>query len=265
VCQGDRVTESLVEILARLPRNALPDRLAALRGVVRFETTGAKGRTLDASTLRFEGGAVDPADTEPDVTIRAEPDVLTGIVAGERNAGLEYLRGSLDLRGDADLALAVGGLFRRPGTGEPVDPRDLDPVEVATVLGQVKGDHLKQVMRSGFRDVVLGEIFRRLPEFVNPGKAARTDLTVGFRLTGHPSGEIERYVVHVRAGRAVVTAGDPGGERDATVTCEGHDFLRLATGHLNPVLGVLRGHLKVRGDQAKALQLSSVIDIPQAG
>jgi putative sterol carrier protein len=48
------------------------------------------------------------------------------------------------------------------------------------------------------------------------------------------------------------------------VTCEGHDFLRLATGHLNPVYGVLRGHLKVKGDQTKALQLSSVLDIPQA-
>ena len=48
------------------------------------------------------------------------------------------------------------------------------------------------------------------------------------------------------------------------MTCEGHDFLKLATGHLNPVFGVLRGHLKVKGDPAKALQLSSVIDIPQA-
>lgn len=39
--------------------------------------------------------------------------------------------------------------------------------------------------------------------------------------------------------------------------------MRAAPGHLNPVLGVLRGHLKVRGDQARALQLSSVLDIPQ--
>ena len=66
-------------------------------------------------------------------------------------------------------------------------------------------------------------------------------------------------------GTATVTSGDNDAvERDATVTCEGHDFLKLATGHLNPVFGVLRGHLKVKGDRAKALQLSSVIDIPQA-
>ena len=42
------------------------------------------------------------------------------------------------------------------------------------------------------------------------------------------------------------------------------EFLRLATGHLSAVTGVLRGQLKVRGDKAKALQLSSVIDFPKA-
>ena len=104
------------------------------------------------------------------------------------------------------------------------------------------------------------------PDFVDPGKAARVRLAIGFRLTGNPSGQVERYLVRVDDGAASVTAGDTGdaGERDATVTCEGHDFLRLATGHLHPVFGVLRGQLKVRGDQVKALQLSSVIDIPQA-
>ena len=48
------------------------------------------------------------------------------------------------------------------------------------------------------------------------------------------------------------------------MTCEGHDYLRLATGHLNPVTGVLKGQLKVKGDKAKALQLSTVINIPRA-
>jgi putative sterol carrier protein len=61
-----------------------------------------------------------------------------------------------------------------------------------------------------------------------------------------------------------VSEGDEGDEdRDATLTCEGHDYLRLATGHLNPVTGVLKGQLKVKGDRAKALQLSSVINIPR--
>jgi putative sterol carrier protein len=265
----EEVRPAAVEgILARLHEYAVADRLAALHGVVRFDLE-RRGTLLERHGLAFAGGEMvlrpGMGETEPaDVVLRTSVLRFVRIVSGELNAGLEYLRGKLDIDGDAMLALAVGGLFRVPGSGEvAVDPTMLDPVEVATALGEVRGDHLRKVMASGFRPVVLSEIFRRLPDFVDERKAARTDLTIGFRLLGNPSGEVERYVVRLRQGVATVTCGDAGEDRDATVTCEGHDYLRLATGHLNPVTGVLKGQLKVRGDKAKALTLSSVIDIPK--
>jgi putative sterol carrier protein len=264
----------LHELLASLASYAVPERLAEVRTVLRVEVAERRRHPV-AATARIADGAVEvlpgPDGPDPDVLLRARPDVVAGVVRGELNAGLEFLRGTLDIEGDTDHALAVGGMVRLAGTRDtPVDPRALDPVAVAGALGEVRGDHLRKVMRSGFRPVVLGEIFRRLPDFVNPRKAAKVHLVVGFRLTGNPSGEVERYVVTVDHGTARVEpvaagAGETGdtGERHATITCEGHDFLKLATGHLNPVFGVLRGHLKVRGDQARALQLSSVLDIPQ--
>lgn len=263
--------ETLSGLLERLPEHAIADRLAGIEGDVRLEV-GEPGGPQVSRTVRFDRGAVTvvgAGDGAPDVVLRTSLERFAAIVAGEANAGLEYLRGTLEIEGDADLALAVGGIFRVPGTADvAVDPRALDPVDVAEVLGEVDRQHLEKVMVSGFRGVVLGEIFRRLPEFVNPRKAARVELVVGLRLTGHPSGEVERYVVRVDRGTATVSAGVSAGadtdDRDATVTCQGHDFVLLATGHLNPVVGVLRGRLKVRGDQARALQLSSVIDIPRA-
>ncbi len=256
-------------ILARLHEFSVPERVARLHGVIRFDLQ-QRGTLLERHALAFDDGTM---ELRPDVDEQAPSDVVLStsvlvfirLVSGERNAGLEYLAGALDIDGDADLALGVGGIFRVPGTDSvAVDPTALDPVDVATALKRVKGDHLAKVMHSGFRTVVLGEIFRRLPDFVDPKKAAKVQLRVGFRLTGAPSGQVERYVVEVDRGMATVTTGDEGGDRDATVTCEGHDFLRLATGHLSPIAGVLRGQLKVKGDRAKALQLSSVIDIPQA-
>jgi putative sterol carrier protein len=256
-------------ILGRLHEFSVPERVARLHGVIRFDLQ-QRGTLLERHALAFDDGTM---ELRPDVDERAPADVVLStsvltfirLVSGERNAGLEYLGGGLDIEGDADLALGVGGIFRVPGTESvAVDPTALDPVDVATALKRVKGEHLAKVMHSGFRTVVLAEIFRRLPEFVDPKKAAKAQLRVGFRLTGAPSGEVERYVVEVDRGMATVTSGDEGGDRDATVTCEGHDFLRLATGHLSPIAGVLRGQLKVKGDRAKALQLSSVIDIPQA-
>lgn len=266
----DEIRSVAIEgILARLHEYAVHERLALLHGVVRFDLE-RRGTLLERHALAFDHGSLDlvahvPADQHADVVLTTSVVRFVRIVSGERNAGLEFLSGKLDIDGDAELALALGGIFRVPGTDHvAVDPRELDPVEVARVLGHVKGDHLKKVMRSGFRPVVLDEIFRRLPDFVNERKARNADVTVGFRLLGSPSGEIERYVVRVRDGAATVSVGDDGAERDATVTCEAHDFLRLATGHLNAVTGVLRGQLKVKGDRTKALQLSSVLDIPSA-
>jgi putative sterol carrier protein len=243
--------------------------VSRLEGVVRFDLH-QRGKVLERHALAFDDGTMEPrleVDDQAPADVVLNTSVLTFIrlVSGERNAGLEYLAGRLDIEGDADLALGLGGIFRVPGTDSvAVDPTALDPVDVASALKGVRSDHLAKVMHSGFRAVVLGEIFRRLPDFVDEKKSAKVQLCIGFRLTGAPSGEVERYVVEVDRGQATVTAGEEGGDRDATVTCEGHDFLRLATGHLSPIAGVLRGQLKVKGDRAKALQLSSVIDIPQA-
>jgi putative sterol carrier protein len=266
----DQVRTAAVEgIIERLHEYAVPARLAPLHGVVRFDVV-RRDTVLERHGLEFVDGVMTPRPhlgaAEPfDVVMTTSLVRFVRLVSGERNAGLEFLAGTLDIEGDADLALGIGGIFRVPGTGAvAVDPRLLDPVDVATVVGRVPAAHLRKVMRSEFRSVVLGEIFRRLPEFVNERKARGAELSVGFRLLGNPSGEIDRYVVHVHDGVATVETGDAGGERDATITCEGHDYLRLATGHLSPVLGVLKGQLKVKGDKAKALQLSSVIDIPHA-
>lgn len=257
-------------IFARLHEYAAAEALEGLDGVVRFDLE-RRGTLLERQALSFDGGSMTPLgavgdDVAADVVLRTSLLRFVRLVSGELNAGLAYLAGQLDIEGDADLALAVGGLFRVPGSGSvAVDPRLLDPVDVARALGEVKGDHLRKVMRSGFRPVVLGEIFRRLPDFVNPEKARGVTLCVGFRLAGNPSGEPERYVVELTGGVATVTEDHEGGVRDATVSCEGHDFLRLVTGHLNPVAGVLKGQLKVKGDKGKALKLAAVMDIPSAG
>jgi putative sterol carrier protein len=257
-------------ILARLHEYAVPAMLERVEGRVRLELD-RRGKVLETHVLSCAGGALvlaeEPVRSGPvDVTLRTSIVRFIRLVSGEHNAGLEYLSGHLDIDGDADLALAVGGMFRVPGSDEvAVDPTALDPVAVATALSEVDSRHLKKVMASGFRPVVLEEIFRRLPEFVNQRKAGTSRLDIGFRLLGNPTGEVERYHVSIDAGAATVSPGEEGQRRDATISCEGHDFLRLATGHLNPVAGVLKGTLKVKGDKAKALHLSSLIDFPKAG
>nr|WP_242679823.1 SCP2 sterol-binding domain-containing protein [Nocardioides sp. IC4_145] len=256
-------------ILGRLDEYADRDRLAAVSGTVRFDLR-RRGKLLERHAIELDGGSVRPVAAEQsDGRSADEADVLLStsllrfvrLVSGERNAGLEYLCGGLDVEGDAMLALAVGGVFRVPGHDEAaVDPTTLDPDAVARAVGEAPADHLRRVMAGGFRPVVLEEVFRRLPSFVDGRKAAGLDLVVGFRLGGGP-GEPDRYVVTLRDGVATVSRDDEG-TRDATIVCEAADFLRLATGHLGAVTGVLKGRLGVKGDKAKALQLASVIRFP---
>ena len=187
------------------------------------------------------------------------------LVTGQRNAALLYLSDRLSIDGDEMLALAVGTVFRVPGTDRPaVDPSALDPVDVATAVAQTSATHMREVMANGFRGIVLGEVFRRFPEFLVPAKAERTRISVGFRIGGRADGEVDRYLVHVADGSCRVET-DPveGSPRDATITVDGLNFLKLVTGQLNPVKGVLTGTLKVKGDKAKALALNAVMDPPR--
>lgn len=268
--RGAAVVEGVVRRLADL---AVPAQLAGVRGVLRWQTTDVPG----SWTVALRDGTSDlvaqPADAAVDLDVRGSAVDLLRMVAGQLDLALGYLGGTLDLAGDSDLALAAAGLFAVDGTapvqGRPVDPRAIDPVEVSRVLRGVSAGHLRSVMASGFRPVILEEIFERMPDFVNGRKAAGLQITVGFRLTGRHDGQVDRYVLRLRDGQATVLAGEAADAvaadvRDATVTCEAHDFLRLVTGHLGAVTGVLRGHLKVRGDKTAALRLSGAFDIPTA-
>jgi putative sterol carrier protein len=199
------------------------------------------------------------------VTITADVVDFVRLVTGQANAALLYLGARLQIDGDEMLALAVGSVFIVPGSDHAaVDPTSLDPVDVATAVATTSGKHMRSVMEGGFRPIVLEEVFRRFPDFIDTGKAGDLSLSVGFRIGGRKDGEVDRFVVHLEDGVCTIETSPPEGQRrDATITLEGADFLRLATGQLHPVRGVLTGALKVKGDRAKALALNAVMVPPQ--
>jgi putative sterol carrier protein len=159
----------------------------------------------------------------------------------------------------------VGSVFRLPGSDAvAVDPTSLDPVDVSTAIKGVAREHLAEVMGGDFREIVVGEVFRRFPEFLDARKAERQRLHIGFRIGGRPDGGADRYLVHVLEGSCTVER-DPGdgAQRDATLLLDGPDFLRLVTGHINPVTALMTGKLRLRGDRAKALAFNAVMNPPK--
>ena len=213
-----------------------------------------------------DGVAVAPAGTHrPDVTISLAALDFVRMVSGGRNAALLLLGDRLRVDGDEQLALRVGGVFRVPGRpGVAVDPSAVDPEQAAAVLKGVKDRHLDRLMSGGFREVVLDQVFTRLPEFLDEQRAADASLAVAFRIDGRPDGGSDRVTVYVDRGRCRAER-DADGDRDATLVLGGAQFLKLVTGHLNPVTGVVRGALKVKGDLNAALTLYRIMRIPGRG
>src|SRR5690242_7295759 len=244
-------------VLGRLGEFALPGPLAEVEGVVEFRVDVPRGRP-EVHVLVFDGTgvAVAPAGTHrPDVTIGVAAIDFVRMVSGGRNAALLLLGGRLRVEGDEQLALRVGGVFQVPGQpGVAVDPSAVDPEQAAVVLAGVKDRHLDRLMSGGFREVVLDQVFTRLPDFLDEQRAAGASLAVGFRIDGRPDGGSDRVTVYVDRGRCRAER-DADGDRDATLVLGGAQFLKLVTGHLNPVTGVVRGALKVRGDLNAALTL----------
>ncbi len=250
-------------VLHRLGEFAIPERLARVNGVVEFVVDVPKA-PQERHALVFDGHtvAVLEGDT-PEVDVTIETDILdfVRLISGGKNAALLLLGGRLQVRGDEMLALAVGGVFQVPGKpGVAVDPAEVDPDQAASVIKHAKDRQLQEVMAGGFRDVVVEQVFTRFPQFLDPHRAAGHTLHVGFTVTGRPDGGADRYVVHVADGYCRVHPGDEG--RDATITLSGADLLKLVTGNLNPVTGVMRGALKVRGNVARALLLHRIMRIP---
>ena len=258
-------SEGVVAILERFEEFADRQRLADITGVVRFELARSR-KDSEPHTVRFESGNVKlDADADPDVTISADMVDFVRLVTGQANPALLYLGAELAIEGEEMLALAVGSVFRVPGSDRAaLDPSALDPVDVATAVATTSAKHMRSVMEGEFRPIVLAEVFRRFPDFIDAEKAGDLQLTVGFRIGGRKDGEVDRYTVHVADGVCRVETDPPEGQqRDATLTIDGADFLRLATGQLHPVRGVLTGALKVKGDRGKALALNGVMVPPQ--
>ena len=167
-------------ILGRLHEYAVPERVAALHGVVRFDLSGGAG--CSSGTGWSCGAARSPSRHRRRRAGRRRPHHQPAAVRPtdqrERNAGLEYLAGTLDIQGDAALAIGLAASSASPA---PATSRWTPPARPGRRRHRPRDvplDHLKKVMASDFRPVVLGEIFRRLPDYLNQRKARDVDLTV---------------------------------------------------------------------------------------
>ncbi|MET0135503.1 MAG: SCP2 sterol-binding domain-containing protein [Kibdelosporangium sp.] len=165
------------------------------------------------------------------------------------------------LRGDEFVRL-IAALQRL--TGANVDLSKMGPRTFAQLIANASTDQLEEVLtRPELRDLILGEIFRRMQAHLRPDKATDVEAVVHWRFAGGAGEDgYDRYETVISNGTCQVNRQMTAASR-VTITMPPHDFLQLITTNASAPVLFMTGKLKIRGDLAFAAGMLSLFDLPK--
>lgn len=123
---------------------------------------------------------------------------------------------------------------------------------------------LEQLMRSPARRPVLDGIFWQMPKQVDTSAAAGTTTTIRWVVTGRADGGSDVYHLIIEDGRVRTERGE-GGEPRLTVTLDGVEFLKLASGNSDPMQAYFTGRIQLAGDIMVAAKMAQMFKMPGGG
>jgi putative sterol carrier protein len=133
---------------------------------------------------------------------------------------------------------------------------------LARLVAGSSDERLEQVMRSPIRRVVLDGIFWQMPQHIEARRAAEVSSSIRWLITGRPDGGADSYVLVISNGRCRVTRGSTDPEPRLTVTVDGAEFLRLATGNSDPMRSYFSGKIGLQGDIMLLAKLTALFRMP---
>jgi putative sterol carrier protein len=141
------------------------------------------------------------------------------------------------------------------------DPSPLiDPAQYAALVRNTPDDQLEAGMRAN-RDLILGQIFARMAEHLDPDRARDAEAVLEWRIGGRDDGGHDRYQVIVTRGTCTI---EREGEQEpsAVFTIGPVEFLRLVTGNVNGPELFMTGRITIEGDLMLAAIVQSWFRMP---
>ncbi|TCP50095.1 SCP-2 sterol transfer family protein [Tamaricihabitans halophyticus] len=260
----------VAEVMRLLPHYLDAGAAAGLRATVGWEVTGPAGRaerfglTIDDGVATVRAGQPEA----PRVTLRLSAVDLLGMVTGNGDPAIMVLGGELELLGDASFALRLIRLFRVPGAAGPVQLGGPDQVDIGAVVrlvGRSSERQLRERLSGAVREILLDEIFTRMPEYLDADRSRGLAAEVRWQITGRQDGGYDSYHSKIAGGHCVVERNpvETGARPRVSIRVDPATFLKLVTSNANPVAAFLAGKVSVRGDLALATKLPAIFRLPK--
>ena len=85
--------------------------------------------------------------------------------------------------------------------------------------------------------------------------------SIRWRITGRPDDGVDVYQLEVDRGQVKTVKGESG-EPKLTVTMDAVEFLKLASGNLDPMKAYFKGRIELSGDIMVAAKLAQLFKMP---
>jgi putative sterol carrier protein len=133
------------------------------------------------------------------------------------------------------------------------------------VVRNAPDERIEKFMRTPGRRVVLDGIFWQMPQHFDSRRAAGVRATVRWCITGRHDGGVDTYDLRIEDGRCRVTHGSNGADAQVTITLDGAEFVKLATGNGDPMQAYFSRRIMLAGDIMLAAKLQALFRIPSRG
>lgn len=142
------------------------------------------------------------------------------------------------------------------------DPSVVPPEQFAALVRDATDEQLEAGFREN-REVLLGEIFRRMPEQFDPARAGDVEAVIEWQITGPDPDATDRWQLTIRDGRCTC-ARDGDAEPDVSYRIAPVDFVKLISGVESGPKMFVFGRLRIRGNLMTAARVQAWFRMPSA-
>jgi putative sterol carrier protein len=139
----------------------------------------------------------------------------------------------------------------------------IPPEQFASLISQASDEQLADGMAAN-RELILTEIFTRMPEQFDSEKASDVSAVVEWQITDAPDGGSDRWQLTIKDG-ACTCEKEGDADPDVTFNVGPIDFVKLIAGAESGPKMFVFGKLKIHGNLMLAARVQGFFKMPGAG